>query len=286
MGNGRRTVLVTGATGTQGGAVARELMRRGYEVRAFTRDPGSAPARKLEAEGATLTEGDMRDVSSLDRAMRDVWGVFSVQNFWEAGYEGEIEQGRNVAEVARRAGVGHLVYSSVGSAWAGTGLPHFESKWQVEQHIRSLGLPNTILRPVFFMENFEGMRPMILGGELAFPLSPETRLQMVSVRDIGVFAAMAFDEPAEFRDRSIGLAGDELPMRRVAEILTDVVGTRVSYVTVEWSTFREQMGAELEAMMRWFEDVGYEADVPSLRRLHPDLRSFPDYAGDAFGTHS
>lgn len=219
----------------------------------------------------------MDDRAALDRLVDGAWGVFSVQNFWEVGYEAEVRQGKNVADAAKAAGVTQLVYSSVGSAWNDTGLEHFDCKWEIEEHIREIDLSHTILRPVFFMQNLEGMREMILGGKLAFPLSPGTRLQMVNVYDIGVFAGMAFDAADSFRGRALDLAGDELSMAELAETLRDITGAPVEYIKVEWDDFREQMGAEYEKMMRWFEDVGYEADIPALRTMHPQLMRFEQY---------
>ena len=147
--NEGRTILVTGATGQQGGAVARELLERGFGVRALTRDPEKPVARELAERGAEVVRGDLDDRPSLERALEGVHGVFSVQQFFEAGYEGEVRQGSGLAEAAKAADVSHLVYSSVGSAHRDTGLPHFESKWEVEES----GVGYTILRPVFFMQN-------------------------------------------------------------------------------------------------------------------------------------
>ena len=153
-GNGR-LVLVTGATGQQGGAVARNLLGRGFGVRALTRDPEKPEANVLAERGAEVVRGELEDRSSLDRALEGVYGVFSVQNFWEAGYDREIEQGKRLVDAAKAADIEHYVYSSVGSAHRETGIPHFDSKWEVEEHLRGSGVPFTILRPVFFMQNWE-----------------------------------------------------------------------------------------------------------------------------------
>src|ERR671916_2504543 len=144
-------ILVTGATGNQGGAAARELLANGCRVKAMTRNPTSEAAQALVAENAEVVRADLDDPSSLESALAGVWGVFTVQNTWEAGVEREEEQGKRIAEIARRQGVQHYVYSSVGSAHRATGIPHFDNKWRVEETVRGLGLPSyTILRPVFF----------------------------------------------------------------------------------------------------------------------------------------
>ena len=136
-GNGRRVILVSGATGQQGGAVARNLLERGFAVRALTRDPEKAAARELADLGAEVVSGDLEDRASIERVLDGVYGVFSVQKFLEAGVEGEVRQGVRLADAAKAAGVEHYVYSSVGSAHRETGIPHFESKWEVEEHVRA-----------------------------------------------------------------------------------------------------------------------------------------------------
>jgi uncharacterized protein YbjT (DUF2867 family) len=135
-------ILVCGATGKQGGAVARSLLERGFRVRALTRDPQKPEAQALAEQGAEVVQGDMEDRSAVDQVLVEgAYGVFSVQNFWETGYDGEVQQGKTVADAARAAGVDHFVYSSVGSAHRQTGIPHFESKWEIEEHVRQIGLP-------------------------------------------------------------------------------------------------------------------------------------------------
>jgi len=205
--NAERLIVVAGATGKQGGAVARSLLERGFQVRALTRNPQKPEAQALADQGAEVVQGDMEDRSSMERALEGAYGIFSVQNFWESGYDGEVQQGKGVADAAKAAGVEHLVYSSVGSAHRQTGIPHFESKWEVENHVRQIGLPYTILRPTAFMQNWEWTREMILGGTLAQPFDPDKPFQQVAVEDVGTFAAIAFENP----DRWIGREVEILP---------------------------------------------------------------------------
>jgi uncharacterized protein YbjT (DUF2867 family) len=268
-----KLILVTGATGQQGGAVARNLLKQpGFTVRALTRDSAKPAARTLAQAGAELFRGDLDDSASLKRALEGTWGVFSVQSFVETGYDGEIRQGKAVTDAAKAAGVQHLVYTSVVSADQKTGLPHFESKWQIEQHIARSGLSHTILRPAFFMQNwYNYMREPILNGTLPLPLNQQTRLQQISVEDIGAIAAMAFQNPTKWSGRTIELAGEELTMQRVVETLSRVVGRNVRYVEVPWDQFRQSAGEELTRMYRWFNDVGYHVDIASLRKEYPKL---------------
>jgi uncharacterized protein YbjT (DUF2867 family) len=268
-----KTILVTGATGQQGGAVARQLLKQpGFAVRALTRDSAKPAARALAQAGAEILRGDLGDPASVQRALEGAWGAFSVQNFMESGYDGEIRQGNTLADAAKSAGVQHFVYTSVVSADRKTGLPHFESKWQIEQHIRQCGLPYTILRPAFFMQNWYGfMREPILNGTLPLPMNSQTPLQQISVEDIGAFAAMAFQNPSKWAGRTLELAGEELTMLRVAETLSRVLGRNVKYIQVPWEQFRQNAGEEMTRMYRWFNDVGYHVDIAALRKEHPNL---------------
>ena len=268
-----KTILVTGATGQQGGAVARHLLKQpNFAVRALTRDSAKPAARGLAESGAEVIRGDLDDPASVSRALEGVYGVFSVQNFMEAGFDGEIRQGKLIADAAKAAEVQHFVYSSVVSADRHTGLPHFESKWQIEMHIGESGLSHTILRPAFFMQNwYSYMREPILNGTLPLPLNPQTPLQQISVDDIGAFAALAFQNPSRWHGRTIELAGDELTMLRVAELLTRTLGRPVKYVQVPWDQFRQDAGEEMTKMYRWFNDVGYHVNISALRKEHPNL---------------
>jgi uncharacterized protein YbjT (DUF2867 family) len=275
--NAERLIVVAGATGKQGGAVARSLLERGFRVRALTRNPQKPEAQALADQGAEVVQGDMEERSSMERALEGAYGIFSVQNFWETGYDRQVEQGKTVADAAKAAGVEHFVYSSVGSAHRQTGIPHFESNWEVEEHVRQIELPYTILRPTALMQNWEMMREMILGGTLAQSLDPDKPLQQVAVEDVGAFAAIAFENPEGWIGREVDLAGDEQSMPEIAETFARVIGREVSYYQVPWDQYEEQMGEELTVMNRWFNDVGYEADIAALRQEYPELTSFERY---------
>src|SRR6266487_5057182 len=204
-----KVIAVNGATGQQGGAVARKLLAEGWKVRALTRDVNKPAAQELASIGAELVAGDMEDRAQLDAAFKDTYGVFSVQNFWlpNVGFDGEIKQGKNVADAAKAAGVQHLVYSSVGSAHRGMGQKHFESKWIIEQYIQSLNIPYTILRPVLFMDNYNWSRAQILNGTFTgMGLRSDKEVQSIAVEDIGVFVALAFANPEKYLGKTIELA--------------------------------------------------------------------------------
>src|SRR4029079_9640086 len=150
-----KTILITGATGKQGGATLRHLAKRGgFRLRGMTRKPDSEAARAIAALGVEVVSRDLDDAASLERALAGAWGVYAVQNTWEAGVEKEEEQGKRIAKLARDARGQRYVYASVGSAHKNTGVPHFDNKFRVEETVKALGFPSyAIIRPVYFMEN-------------------------------------------------------------------------------------------------------------------------------------
>src|SRR6266852_3190576 len=133
-----KTVLITGATGRQGGSVLRHMLKKGWKLRALTRYAGGAGAQALTSQGIEVFKGDLEDPPSLEQATRGVYGVYSVQDFWAIGAKREVQQGKNMADAAKKAGVEHFVYSSVGGAERNSGIDHWESKWEIEKHIRTL----------------------------------------------------------------------------------------------------------------------------------------------------
>ncbi|MBN3906185.1 MAG: NmrA/HSCARG family protein [Nostoc sp. NMS1] len=278
--NAERIILVTGATGNQGGTVARHLLQRGkFKVRAMVRDQNKPAAQALQQAGAELVQGDFSDRTSLDRAVQGVYGVFSMQDFRE-GAEVEIRYGRALADAANAAGIEHFVYSSVGSAERNTGIPHFDSKFQVEEYIRSLSLPYTILRPVFFFYNYKMMRSTVEAGTLPQPLHPDTKLQQLSEEDYGAMVAEVFDRPSDFMKREIEVASVDMTMTEIAAAFSRVLGKPVNYQQIPFEAFEQQAGEEVTIMYRWFENVGYIADLAQLKRDFPAPINFESYLRD------
>lgn len=271
-----RIILITGATGQQGGAVAKYLLQDAWEVRALVRDPTTEKAQALAKQGAELVQGDLYDRASLDEALKGVYGAFSVQNFWlpDVGYEGEIKQGKLFADAAKAAGVKHFVYSSVGAAHRGMGQKHFESKWIIEGYINEIGLPQTILRPVAFMDNLNWMRAEISNGILtSYGVASEKGIQLIAVDDIGAIAAIVFANREEYLGRTLEIAGDELSDTEKSNILTEVVGRPVKLVQPQmpddFTPDEEQMAAN-----RFFNSEGYDVDIDEVRNIHPGLLNF------------
>ncbi|MEH2119214.1 NmrA/HSCARG family protein [Nostoc sp.] len=278
--NSERIILVTGATGNQGGAVARHLLQHGnFKVRAFVRDPNKPAAQALQQAGAELVVGEFSDRTSLEGALKGAYGVFSVQNFQD-GMETEIRQGKAVADAAKAASIQHFVYSSVGSAERKTGIPHFDSKFQVEEYIRAIKLPYTIMRPVFFFYNYNAMRPMVENGTLSQPLSPKTKLQQLSEEDYGEMVAEVFKRPADFLNREQEVASVDMTMTEIAAVFSRVFGKNVEYQQIPFEAFDQQAGEEVTIMYRWFENVGYAADLAQLKRDFPEPTDLESYLRD------
>lgn len=269
--SGKLNVLVTGATGKQGGHLVRELVSRGHSVRALTRKPDSPAAAALAERGVTIVPGDFEDQGSLERAARGVDTVFAMSTPFESGAKTETREGINLVRAAS-VGVTHLVYSSVAGADRETGIPHFDSKLQVEQELRRSGVPFTIVAPVFFMENFlgDGLATGIAKGSIALALPATRRLQQIAVADIARFTALVIERRESFLGKRIDIASDELTMVAAAAAISEASGRHIGYTALPIDTVR-QWNEDFARMLEWFDRVGYDADVVNLRRLHPEV---------------
>lgn len=281
------TIVVTGATGQQGGAVVRNL-RRSFHVRALTRDPKKA--QSLAALGAEVVAGDMLDRGSLERAFAGAYGVFAVTNFWDGaasgkplGADGEVRQGKNMIDAAKAAKVAHFVFSSVGSGYAWPSkVPHVLSKQEIERYLLDSQLPATVLRPAFFMDNFNS--PMMdfgskaKDGRLEIPIRAHQRLQLISAEDIGVFAALCFERRADFLGAAFDLAGEALTAGEMAAVFTRVMGRSVKSVADERAIAEiRKFSVEFAAMWEAFDQLGGDAFLPGLRALHPKLEGLEGF---------
>jgi uncharacterized protein YbjT (DUF2867 family) len=280
-----KAILVTGATGQQGGATVDALLASasGWKVIALSRKPEAPAARALVARGVQVLRGDMTDRASLREAMRGVHGVYSVQANSTTGVDVEIRQGKLVADVAAECGVTHFVYSSVGGAERRSGVPHFESKWAIEEHIRQLGLAATILRPATFMDNLAKgpMRAIMLSMMKTF-VPDTTPLQLIAVRDIGAFVALAFDRPQEFAGQAIELAGDTLTRPQIIAALKSA-GLSPAISLRFPTALTRRMPEDFPLMFKWFAEHGYRADIPTLRARRPELLALAAWAKSRAG---
>ena len=235
-----KSILVTGATGAQGGALVPLLLAKGFQVRALTRNPNKPAAQALTRQGVEVVAGDMDDEASLERACADMYGVFAVQNFWEkgVGHEREVEQGCKLARAAKKANVQHFVQTSVANCDNAKGVLHFESKHKIETYIDSLNLPRTFLREVFFLDNFtqpvmtsgnkKSMDPFWVLPSIIGLLDDDTPFHMIAVEEIAWFAADVFQHPESYLGKHLDVAGDVLTPKQMKTLITRAgPGTKV-----------------------------------------------------------
>jgi uncharacterized protein YbjT (DUF2867 family) len=277
-------VAVTGATGKQGGAVVRHLLRAGWPVRALTRDASSAAARALTNAGAQVQQADSRNLDSLAAAFKGAWGVFSMQNYWEAGvgYAGEIEQGRNIALACQGVGVQHLVQSTIATAATFSGVRHFESKFEVEQAVKATALPRTFVGTTWFMDNLLDAK---LGGSMTFPtlqgsLHRETRLPMMAVDDLGgVVAAVlqtAFTSGSHAAPDRVDIVGDALTVAQMKQAYRDITGRAPKWYSLPKTVLR-WINPDFAAQLAWTHRVGWHIDPRPAKALYPALTDFATF---------
>src|SRR5882672_5303630 len=268
-------VVVTGGTGKQGGAVVKSLLERGHEVRAVTRRTDSAKARELANAGVTLVRASLEDTAALTKALEGATSLFAMTTPFEGGTDAETRQGIAAADAAKAAGV-HLVFTSVGSANRQTGVPHFDSKYEVEEYIAKIGVRATILAPVSFMENLYSIKEQLAKGNYAAALPPTRELAQVAVTDIGAVAVHVLEDAGRFTGKRFDLAGDELNGNDAMAILSRVTGHPFSYYQVPLDVIRQRMGEDAVKMYEWFDRVGFAVDRAALRREFPDV-TFHDF---------
>jgi len=273
----QRKILVTGSTGQQGGSLSRLLLQKKHKVYALTRNTQSSAAQDLRTRGASIVKGDLDDSDSLKHTVKDVESIFLMGTPFEDGTEGEIRRGKLMADIANENKVQHLVYSSVANADKNTGIPHFESKYKVEQHIKNLGIPYTIIGPTFFMENLLG--PGLEQGQLALPLSSSTTLQQSALENIAEFSALVLERREPFLGKRIDIASDEVTGKQAAEILSNELGQRIRYVPVPLDQVY-QANEDMARMYDWYEKAGTGIDISALHQEYPEVNwlCFKDWA--------
>jgi len=272
-----REVLVLGSHIKQGGVVVKDILETGqYGVRLLVQDLDNPKARKLKELGAKLYQGDPLNKKSLMDAMKGVHYVFFVQDFWEIGKDKEIEEGYNIIEVAKELGVQHLVYSSVSGADKNTGIPYLENKLHIEQKLIKSGLPYTILRHVSLMENYlmPEVKEGIEKGVFKTPLKPETKLQLISVKDIGKFVLHAYETPDIHKGQINEIAADELTQAEIAKMLN----CKYEYLDIS------KLQKDEQGLYQWLDTVGYNVDIEKCKKCCPELIDFKTFANKKFAS--
>lgn len=280
----RGPVLVLGATGGQGGAVAEALLRAGRQVRALVRDPASPRAHQLSAAGAELAVGDFTDPDALAAGMRTTSAVFAVTTPFESGAAAELRQGNAIIAAATAARVPHLVFSSVAGATADTGIPHFDSKAAIERALAASDVPHTVVAPTYFYDNALGGYQDLLDGVLELPLPAGHPLQQLDRPDLGAFVELVLRDPQAYTGRRIELASDAPTPAQMTAALSDALGRHVRYAEVRMSSVRRG-STDMAAMWEFLRGAGYQADIPALRHDYPTVSwtSFTDWADRTLG---
>ena len=270
-----QTILVTGATGRQGGAVVDELLARGYTVRGMTRKPDGKKAVQLKEKGVEVVKGDYGDPDSLLSAMQGVYGVF----FYSGFSRNELAEGLNVIGAARASGVQHFVYSSGAAAAPETGMQG-AAKMNVELAIRDSGLPFSVIRPVAFMENFRGQQARTLEKGVVDSRNPDRYVYFIAIKDIGFMAAEAFTNPDHWLGRGEDIAGDQMTLAELAATFGDVMGQDIEYTRLPLDEYLASFPPPMRPLFRWYDEGGYTVDSASLRKQYPNLMTLEQYLRD------
>ncbi len=279
MENSKR-IFVTGGTGNQGGSVAKALVKGGFAVKVLTRNPDSQNALDLAKIGVRLVQGDLNDVRSYKEHIKGVYGIFSVQTFTK-GIENEIEQGKALATLAKESDINHFLYSSVMCADTNTGIPHFESKHIIENHVRQLDLRFTIIRPASFYENFliPQVKKGILKGKFVTPIDHDAIQQYMAAEDIGKAVLKIFQNPEMYLGKTITLAAEQMSIQEVADVFSEALGMKMEYKKLPFLVSRFILGKDLYKMFQWVNGKPHfeRSDIEATKREFPgflDLKSW------------
>jgi len=278
-----KTFFVTGATGNQGGATARNLIEKGFKVKALVRNPSSPNAQKLIHPNIEIVKGDLDDPSSYKINLKNIDGVFALFTFNDGTIK-EITRGRSLIDAAKEMNVPFILYSSVIGSDAGSGIPHWESKYNIEQYIANSGIPYAIVRPASLFQNFfiPDVQKRIKKGNLVTPVRKDKIQQFIGTEDIGRICADIFVNKEKFTGRTITIAADEMDMQSAAKLFTDVLGKPVKYSQLPGLLTRIFMGANLHTMFRYINnnDVCFVKNLPELKAEYPFLSTMKDWIGN------
>jgi uncharacterized protein YbjT (DUF2867 family) len=271
-----KTIVVLGATGRQGGQVARHLVNDGWQVKGLTRNPESKKTTALRSLGVDVVRADMNDKSSLESAFREAYGVFNMQAPVPGKIEVEIRQGRNVAEAARKTGIRHIVYGSAGLGDIKTGIEQWDAKIEVTQIMKELGLPLTVLRPVAFMElmvdpgYFPNASTWFIWPQLT---GSDYKIGWISVQDVGAIAAAAFSNPDQYIGKELALVADVKSLAECREIYREVTGKYPARFPMPLFLFEKFVGKDIPNMWRWLRKNPLTFDTSQTEEIHPEAMS-------------
>lgn len=284
----KKKILVTGATGAQGGSVAKFLIESGnYDVKAFTRNAASDKAKALADAGAEIFEGTMDNTESMVEAMKDCYGVFGVTNFWEH-FNQEFEQGKNLVDAVSKSNIQHFIFSTLPAAKKISKgkyeAPHLDIKADLEEYATGKNLKATYIHAAFYYENFLAFFPPQKqeDGTFAFGFPQENNLRGISVEDLGGVVLYIFDHPEEFIGKTFFAAGDSITPKEYAAIMTEILGKKINFNFVPQEVFAGFgfPGAEDLAAMFAFQQEFFpppHADAVESRKMYPKLKTFKEW---------
>jgi uncharacterized protein YbjT (DUF2867 family) len=275
-----KTFFVTGASGNQGSATARNIAQNGFKVKALIRNPASAAAEKLKHPNIEIVQGDLNDPLSYKSHLKNIDGAFALFTFIK-GVKNEIWQGKSFVDSAKEMNVPFILYSSVIGADSGSGIPHWESKNEIEQYLKNSGISYTIIRPSYFYQNFlfPEVHKRILKGKLVTPVRKDKVFQLISTDDVGRIAATILVNKEKYNHRTITIAADQMDMQTVAKTFSEVLGKPVSYSQLPGLLTRIFMGGDLHTMFKYMNsnDMLFVKNMQELKTELPFLTSFKDW---------
>jgi uncharacterized protein YbjT (DUF2867 family) len=287
----RKTIVVCGASGNQGGAVVQSLLSsQQWNIVALSRNPDSERMMDFKRTGVTVKRADLEDKASLTKAIENAYGCFGVTQPWSSDYkkvniEGEIEQGRNIVDACLEAGVKHLVQSTVLHFGTGkTEIPHVDSKLDIEEYLMKNKVPYTLLRPASFMDNIGTHFFPVKKGSIKGFVDGDAKVPYIACEDIGVFARLAFEHPDDFIGKEINMIGDFVSGEELCRSMSKLRdGEHFNYKTTPKLLMRI-FANEFYKMRTTFEQYGrppYPPEVQDVigecKRMHPKLLSVEQF---------
>ena len=280
-----KTIFVTGATGNQGGAVLRYLISSGFRVKALLRNPSSDSGKKLVHPNVEIVSGDLNKPQTYQHHLDQVDAVFCNLSF-KNGVEKELFQGTNLVNCAKERKVNYFLYSSVIGCDANTGIPHWESKCKIENHLIESGTAFTIIRPCSLYDNLliPDVKKRILKGKLVLPTNGNKVQQFISAEDIGKISTAIISDPVKYTGKTITVAAEQMDGMQMAAILSKALGRTITYQKLPMFITRLVMGKDLAKMFRWINenDALFVKDIATVRNEFPGMLSLEDWIKTRF----
>jgi uncharacterized protein YbjT (DUF2867 family) len=280
-----KTIFVTGATGNQGGAVLRYLVSSGFRVKALVRNPSTDAGKRLVHPNVEIISGDLNDPRTYQHHLDQVDAVFCNLSF-KNGVDKELNQGINLVNNAKERKVKYFLYSSVIGCDANTGIPHWESKFKIENHLKESGIDYTIIRPTSLYENLliPEVYKRILKGKLVLPTNKDKVQQFISAEDIGKIATTMFSDPTKYTGKTVTVATEQMDGAQLAGLLTIALERTITYQKLPMIITRLVMGRDLAKMFRWLNnnDALFVKDMANVRNEFPGMLGLQDWVKTRF----